>query len=115
MSSLVDNPTQENPTTSIEDLQKKIKLGEGEVVAKFQTLQVKKSMVEALEVQLQLGKEKLETMIVEFHKVSIATTKVEEKVALKVADKLRRTFYNKNLEKGALKAIRTIEQMHPAF
>jgi hypothetical protein len=72
-------------------------------------------MVEALEVQLQLGKEKFETMTMEFHKVSIATTKVEEKVALKVANKLRLTFHNKNLKEGTLKATRIIEQMHLAF
>jgi predicted regulator of Ras-like GTPase activity (Roadblock/LC7/MglB family) len=72
-------------------------------------------MVEALEVQLQLGKEKLETMIVEFHKVSIIVTKVEEKVALKATDKLRLTFHNKILEEGTLKATHITEQVHMAF
>jgi hypothetical protein len=110
MCSIVDNPT-----TSTKDLQQKIKLGEGEVVAKFQTLQVNKNMVEALEAQLQLGKEKLEIVTMEFHKVSIVATKVEEKVALKVANKLRLTFYSKSLKEGTLKATHTIEQVHPTF
>jgi hypothetical protein len=35
VSSIVDNPTQKNPRTSTEDIQEKIKLGKGEVVAKF--------------------------------------------------------------------------------
>jgi hypothetical protein len=37
VSCIVNNPTQKNPTTSTEDIQKK-KLGKGEVIARFQTL-----------------------------------------------------------------------------
>jgi hypothetical protein len=107
VSSIVNIPIQENPTTSTENIQKKIKLGKGEVVAKFQTLQANKSMVEALEAQLQLGKEKLEAMTVEFHKANIVATKAEEKVALKAIDKLRLTFHNKSLEERTSKDTHT--------
>jgi hypothetical protein len=42
---------------------------------------------------------------VEFHKVSIATTKAEEKVTLKAINKLKLTFYKKSFEEGTLKAL----------
>jgi hypothetical protein len=44
----------------IEKFQEKIKLAKFEVIAKFHSLQVNKKMAESLEVQLQVGKEKLE-------------------------------------------------------
>lgn len=74
-----------------------------------------KSMVEFLEVQLQVGREKLESVQVEFKQINIATLKVEEKVATKAANKMRLLKYNNSLGEGTLKAIRTTEQVHSAF
>jgi len=70
---------------------------------------VNKRMAKSLEVQLQVGKEKLEDVQVEFEQINIATLKIEEKVVTKVANKMRLVKYNNNLGKGTLNAISTME------
>ncbi len=67
------------------------------MIAKFQSLQVNKNMEKALHVQLQVGREKLEYVKVEFEKIKIATIKAEEKVATKAINKMRFTKYNNSL------------------
>jgi hypothetical protein len=54
-------------------------------------------MEKALHVQLQVGREKLEYVKVEFEKIKIATIKAEEKVATKAINKMRFTKYNNSL------------------
>ncbi len=56
------------------------------MIAKFQSLQANKSMAKVLHVQLQVGKEKLGGVKMEFEKIRITTIKVEEKVATKAID-----------------------------
>jgi hypothetical protein len=67
------NPTkilvEENSMAPIKEFQEKIKLAESEVIAKFHSLQVNKNMAEFLKVQLQVGREKLESVQVEFDKL----------------------------------------------
>jgi hypothetical protein len=60
---------------------------------------------------LQVGREKLENVQVEFKQINIVTWKVEEKVATKAVDKMKLVKYNNSLGKGTLKAIRTMEQV----
>jgi hypothetical protein len=72
-------------------------------------------MEKTLHIQLQVGREKLEGVKMEFEKIRIATTNVEEKIATKATDKMRLTKYNISLGEGTLKAILTIELVHPAF
>jgi hypothetical protein len=64
---------------------------------------------------LQVGKEKLECVKVEFEKIKIVTTKVEKKVVTKAINKMKLTKYNSSLGEGTLKAILAIEQVHLAF
>jgi hypothetical protein len=123
----LDNPlpsTNKNPTgifveessmAPTEKFQEKIKLAESEVIAKFHSLQVNKCMADFLEVQLQVGREKLENVQVEFEQINNATLKVEEKVATKATDKMTLVKYNNRLGEGTLKAICTMEQVHTAF
>lgn len=61
-----ENPTEilieENSMAPTEEFREKIKLVKSEVITKFHSLQVNKSMAKYLEVQLQVGREKLENV-----------------------------------------------------
>jgi hypothetical protein len=85
------------------------------MIAKFQSLQVNKGMVDALKVKLENGKEKLRGVTVQFDKVNITTITIEETMATKATNKMKFIKYGKSITKGKLKAICTIEQVHPAF
>jgi len=111
--STIKNPIEilvaKNPMAPTKDFHEKTKLIEIEVIAKFQSLRANKSTAKALHVQLQVGKEKLGGVKMEFEKIRITTIKVEKKVATKAIDKMRLTKYNTSLGEGTLKSIFTIE------
>lgn len=66
-------------------------------------------MVKALQGQVELRKEKLESVKVGFDNLNIKTIRVEENVATKIVDKLRLKKYNKSLLDNSLKAIYTLK------
>jgi len=84
-------------------------LAKKELNAKYEIKQVNKSMVKALQGQVELRKEKLESVKVGFDNLNIKTIRVEENVATKIVDKLRLKKYNKSLLDNSLKAIYTLK------